>query len=115
MAATYVKVRTEDQQKHRSLSGILEILKDSKLAAPVRDRASAIFTKLGQAEARVHDVPLEKIHFHEVRAVDAIADIGGACTGLHCLRIERCACSALSVGGGTAKMADGVRPMPSPP
>ena len=45
MAATYVDVRTEDQQKHRSLSGILKILKDSKLAAPVRDRASAIFTK----------------------------------------------------------------------
>src|SRR5437764_285339 len=75
MAATYVEVRTEDQQKHRSLSGILKILKDSKLAAPVRDRASAIFTKLGQAEARVHDVPLEKIHFHEVGAVDAIVKI----------------------------------------
>ena len=114
MAATYVKVRTEDQQKHRSLSGILEILKDSKLAAPVRDRASAIFTKLGQAEARVHDVPLEKIHFHEVGAVDAIVDIVGACIGFHFLGIERFACSALNVGGGTAKMAHGVLPVPAP-
>src|SRR5690349_6133080 len=52
MAATYVKVKTEDQQKHRSLSAILEILKNSQLATPVRERASAIFTKLGEAEAR---------------------------------------------------------------
>src|SRR5207248_36903 len=107
MAATYVKVRTEDQQKHRSLSGILKILKDSKLAAPVRDRASAIFTKLGQAEARVHDVPLEKIHFHEVGAVDAIVDIVGACIGFHFLGIERFACSGLMVGEAAEKAVPG--------
>ena len=64
MAATYVKVKAEDQHKHRSLSGILEILKNSRLVPQVRERASAIFTKLGEAEARVHDVPVEKIHFH---------------------------------------------------
>ncbi|HVH71769.1 MAG TPA: LarC family nickel insertion protein, partial [Candidatus Dormibacteraeota bacterium] len=114
MAATYVKVKTEDQQKHRSLSAILEILKNSKLLAPVRDRAAAIFTKLGEAEARVHDVPLERIHFHEVGAVDAIVDIVGACVGFHFLGIEKFACSALNVGGGTAKMAHGVLPVPAP-
>src|SRR5215472_10677184 len=54
MAAIYAKVRTEDHQKHRSLSAILGILKGSQLAAPVRERAAAIFTKLGEAEARVH-------------------------------------------------------------
>jgi pyridinium-3,5-bisthiocarboxylic acid mononucleotide nickel chelatase len=75
MAATYVKVVTEDQSKHRSLSAILEILEKSRLAPGVRERAGAIFRKLGEAEARVHDVPLEKIHFHEVGAVDAIVDI----------------------------------------
>src|SRR5260370_19925518 len=64
MAATHVKVKTEDQQKHRSLSTILDILQKSQLAPQVRERAAAIFTKLGEAEARVHDVPLEKIHFH---------------------------------------------------
>src|SRR5260370_39679872 len=63
MAATYVKVKTEDQSKHRSLSAILEILQKSQLAPEVRQRAAAIFTKLGEAEARVHDVPLDKIHF----------------------------------------------------
>src|SRR3984957_14248270 len=72
MAATYARVKTEDQQKHRSLSEILEILKNSQLAPTVRERSAAIFQKLGEAEARVHDVPLEKIHFHEVGAVDAI-------------------------------------------
>ena len=114
MAATYVKVRTEDQTKHRSLNAILDILKNSPLAAPVRERASAIFTKLGEAEARVHDVPLEKIHFHEVGGVDAIVDIVGACIGFHALGIERFACSPLNVGGGTAKMAHGILPVPAP-
>ena len=114
MAATYVKVATEDQSKHRPLSAILEILEKSQLAPVVRDRASAIFQKLGEAEARVHDVPLEKIHFHEVGAVDAIVDIVGACVGFHALGIEKFACSALNVGGGTAKMAHGVLPVPAP-
>ncbi len=114
MSATQVRVKTEDQQKHRSLSAILEILKNSRLAAPVRDRASAIFQKLGEAEAHVHDAPIEKIHFHEVGAVDAIVDIVGACIGFHALGIERFACSPLNVGGGTATMAHGVLPVPAP-
>ena len=114
MAATYVHVKTEDQSKHRSLSAILEILEKSRLAAEVRERAGAIFRKLGEAEARVHDVPLEKIHFHEVGAVDAIVDIVGACIGFHALGIEKFACSALNVGGGTAKMAHGILPVPAP-
>src|SRR5580692_2170332 len=114
MAATYVKVVTEDQSKHRSLSAILEILGKSQLATGVRERAGAIFRKLGEAEARVHDVPLEKIHFHEVGAVDAIVDIVGACVGFHALGIVKFACSSLNVGGGTAKMAHGILPVPAP-
>jgi pyridinium-3,5-bisthiocarboxylic acid mononucleotide nickel chelatase len=114
MSATHVRVKTEDQQKHRSLSTILEILKTSQLAPPVRERASAIFRKLGEAEAHVHDAPLGKVHFHEVGAVDAIVDIVGACIGFHALGIERFACSPLNVGGGTAKMAHGVLPVPAP-
>src|SRR6266576_4413703 len=114
MAATYVKVKTEDQSKHRSLSAILEILQKSQLAPRVRDRAAAIFTKLGEAEARVHDVPLEKIHFHEVGAVDAIVDIVGACIGFHFLGIEKFSCSRLNVGGGPAKIAHGMLPVPAP-
>jgi uncharacterized protein (TIGR00299 family) protein len=114
MAATYVKVKTEDQSKHRSLLEILEILENSQLAVGARERAGAIFRRLGEAEARVHDVPLEKIHFHEVGAVDAIVDIVGACIGFAALGIEKFACSALNLGGGTAKMAHGVLPVPAP-
>lgn len=114
MAATWVRVKAEDQTKHRSLSAILEILEKSKLAPRVRERAGAIFRKLGEAEAAVHDVPIEKIHFHEVGAVDAIVDIVGACIGFEALGIEKFACSALNVGGGTAKMAHGVLPVPAP-
>src|ERR1700686_946017 len=114
MAATYVRVQNEDQQKHRSLTTILEILKNSQLALPVRERASRIFQKLGEAEAHVHDAPLEKVHFHEVGAVDAIVDIVGSCIGFHPLGIERFVCSPLNVGGGTVKMAHGVLPVPAP-
>src|SRR5579863_8699284 len=114
MSATFVRVTTEDQTKHRSLSTILEILDKSTLSETVRKNAAAIFRKLGEAEARVHDVPLEKIHFHEVGAVDAIVDIVGACIGFHALGIQRFSCSALNIGGGTAKMAHGILPVPAP-
>src|SRR5262249_45916445 len=78
------------------------------------EQAAAIFTKLNEAEARVHDAPLEKIHFHEVGAVDAIVDIVGTCIGFHFLGIEKFACSALNVDNGTVKMAHGILPMPAP-
>src|SRR6267142_19335 len=114
MSSTYVRVKTEDLSKHRSLTAILEILEKSKLSPRVREQAAAIFCKLGEAEASVHDVPIEKIHFHEVGAVDAIVDIVGACIGFEALGIEEFACSPLNVGGGTAKMAHGVLPVPAP-
>ncbi len=114
MAATHVRVKTQETQTHRSLTTILDILKQSSLDHRVKARASAIFTKLGEAEAAVHNVPLEKIHFHEVGAVDAIVDIVGACIGFEELGFEKFACSALNVGGGTAKMAHGILPVPAP-
>ena len=114
MAATHAKVFAQDTTTHRSLSTILGIIDNSKLSPNVKERTSAIFKKLGEAEAAVHDVPLEKIHFHEVGAVDAIIDIVGACIGFSALAIESFACSPLNVGGGTAKMAHGILPVPAP-
>ncbi|HEV3421529.1 MAG TPA: nickel pincer cofactor biosynthesis protein LarC [Candidatus Acidoferrum sp.] len=114
MAATHAKVRAQDTQSHRSLGTILGIIEKSTLAPGVKDRAAAIFKKLGEAEAGVHDVPLEKIHFHEVGAVDAVVDIVGSSIGFAALGIESFACSPLNVGGGTAKMAHGVLPVPAP-
>jgi len=114
VAATHLKVQTEDTQTHRTLNTILDIIGKSTLPAGVQQRAAAIFRSLGIAEAAVHDVPLEKIHFHEVGAIDAIVDIVGACVGFAALGIESFACSPLNVGGGTAKMAHGVLPVPAP-
>ena len=114
MAATHVSVRTNDPQTHRSLSTILDIIEKSKLAGDVRERASSIFRRLGEAEAAVHDVPIEKVHFHEVGAVDAIVDIVGACVGFSVLGIEEFACSPVNVGSGSAKMAHGILPVPAP-
>jgi uncharacterized protein (TIGR00299 family) protein len=114
MSATLVRVTTEGQTKHRSLSAILEIFDKSQLSNSVRKNAAAIFHRLGEAEASVHDVPLEKIHFHEVGAVDAIVDIVGACIGCEALGIQKFVCSPLNVGGGTAQMAHGILPVPAP-
>lgn len=114
MAATHVRVKTEDSQTHRSLTTIQSILEKSHLDSAVKQRAMAIFTRLGEAEATVHDVPIEKIHFHEVGAIDAIIDIVGACIGFAELGIEAFACSPLNVGGGTVKMAHGILPVPAP-
>jgi len=114
MSATFVRVTAEDHTKHRSLSAILELFDGSQLSNFVRKNAAAIFRRLGEAEASVHDVPLEKIHFHEVGAVDAIVDIVGACLGFEAIGIQKFACSPLNVGGGTAKMAHGILPVPAP-
>ena len=114
VSATSVRVLTEDQSKHRSLSAILEILEASNLSDTVKENATAIFRRLGEAEASVHGVPPGRIHFHEVGAVDAIVDIVGACIGFETLGIQRFACSPLNVGGGTAKMAHGILPVPAP-
>lgn len=114
MAATHARVTAHDQTSHRSLSTILEIIEKSALGTAVKKRAAAIFQKLGEAEASVHDVPLEKIHFHEVGAIDAIVDIVGAAAGFEALGIEKFACSPLNLGGGTARMAHGILPVPAP-
>jgi uncharacterized protein (TIGR00299 family) protein len=114
VAATHVRVKTEETQAHRSLSTILGILEKADLPGEVKGRAAAMFRKLGEAEAAVHNVALERVHFHEVGAVDAIVDITGACIGFTELGIETFACSPLNVGGGTVKMVHGILPVPAP-
>ncbi len=114
ISAVHAKVSTDEQHHHRGLSQILKIIDRARLSAGVKDRAARIFTRLGAAEAHVHNVPIEQVHFHEVGALDAIVDIVGACIGFELLGIEGFASSALHVGSGTVEMAHGRFPVPPP-
>jgi pyridinium-3,5-bisthiocarboxylic acid mononucleotide nickel chelatase len=98
----------------RSLSEIEEIIRGSGLADGVKATALKAFHLLGAAEAKIHNVPVEAIHFHEVGAVDAIADIVGVAAGCHWLEVERWICSPLNVGGGHVHCAHGKFPVPAP-
>lgn len=99
---------------HRALSDIKQIIAAAALSEPVKERARLIFERIGQAESKIHNVPIETVHFHEVGAVDSIVDIVGACIGLDALRIERIISSPLHVGSGTFKCAHGTYPVPGP-
>jgi len=112
--ATHVKVTTTETHHHRGLSKILGIIAQGGLPARAAARASEVFKCLGEAEAHVHGVLVEQVHFHEVGAVDAIVDIVGACVGFELLGIEEFACSALNVGGGRVQTEHGVLPVPAP-
>lgn len=101
-------------QKHRHLSHILRLINGAPLTDRAKRNASAIFETLGQAEAQVHGVPIEKVHFHEVGAADSIADIVGACVALDLLDVEELHVSAINVGSGTVDTEHGVLPVPAP-
>jgi uncharacterized protein (TIGR00299 family) protein len=104
----------EAPAKHRHLSHILEMIARAPLSARAQAAASAVFLRLGEAEAGVHGVPVEKVHFHEVGAVDSIADIVGACVALDLLDISEVHASAINVGSGTVQTEHGLLPVPAP-
>jgi hypothetical protein len=112
--ATQVKVSSTETHHPRNLSTIEGLIADAKLSPRAAEAALRIFRRLGAAEARVHGVPLEKVHFHEVGAVDAIMDIVGAAVGLELFGIEQVACAPLNVGSGKVMTAHGILPVPAP-
>jgi hypothetical protein len=114
LSATFVKVTTEETHHHRGLTKILDTIAKANLAPRVAARASAIFRRLGEAEARIHNATVDQVHFHEVGALDAIVDIVGAAAGCELLGIEEFACSPVNVGGGRAQTAHGPLPVPAP-
>jgi uncharacterized protein (TIGR00299 family) protein len=99
---------------HRSLSTILGIIRSAPLTDSVKERACKAFQLLGEAEAAIHSVPVEQVHFHEVGAVDTIVDIVCAAAGCETLNIDRWMASPLNVGSGTVQCAHGTLPVPAP-
>jgi pyridinium-3,5-bisthiocarboxylic acid mononucleotide nickel chelatase len=104
----------QDAHPHRGLREILRMIETSGLDPGVKERTSVLFRRLGEAEASVHGIDVEKVTFHEVGAVDSIVDVVGAVIGLGWLDVDRFLASPLNVGSGTVKIAHGVYPVPPP-
>jgi uncharacterized protein (TIGR00299 family) protein len=98
----------------RHLSEILALVDRSALSPPAKDRAGRLFRRLAEVEAAIHQLPVERVHLHEVGAIDSIVDIVGAVHGLEWFGVDRVLASPLNVGGGTVKSAHGVLPVPAP-
>lgn len=112
--ATHLDVDLTSKHHHRGLADILKLIRAAELPDAVKEKACMVFERLGKAEAKVHGMPLDKVHFHEVGAVDAIIDIVGTVFGFHYLGVERIYCSPLRVGRGFVKAAHGIMPIPAP-
>jgi len=112
--AIYVDVKIVEHHHHRFLADINKIIDDAPLSAVVKDNSKKVFRRLAEAEAKVHSVDIDSIHFHEVGAVDAIIDIVGAAICLEYLGIERIYVSKLQTGTGFVKCSHGTMPVPAP-
>ncbi|HEU0123513.1 MAG TPA: nickel pincer cofactor biosynthesis protein LarC [Bryobacteraceae bacterium] len=115
IGATKFHVEGGVQKEHRHLPHIFRIIENaSRLSDRTKERALAVFGALGAAEAKVHNQPLEMVHFHEVGAVDSIADIVGSCLGLELLGVDEIFCSRINVGSGVVETEHGTLPVPAP-
>ncbi len=114
IAASKFSVDYQEQKKHRHLPHIERIIGAGNLSEKARSNAIAVFRRLSEAEAKSHDVPIEKVHFHEVGAVDSICDIAGACVALDSLGIDEVHASKINVGSGTVETEHGTLPVPAP-
>jgi uncharacterized protein (TIGR00299 family) protein len=108
------KTHSHSHSAHRSLSTILGIIRATSLSPSVKDRAIHAFQLLGEAEAAIHSIPIETVHFHEVGAVDTIVDIVCTAAGCEALGVDRWLCSPLNVGSGTVECQHGILPVPAP-
>lgn len=117
LAGTQLEIIVDEpyhRNHERHLSDIEAIINGSDLQESVKVQSLAIFRRLAEAEARVHNTDIDKIHFHEVGAVDAILDVVGAVSGLAALGVNRVSCSPLHVGTGTVQCDHGLLPIPAP-
>lgn len=113
-AATKATIEAADQEDYRFLPDVEAILAKGELTPKQRELATTIFRKVAVAESVAHGMPLERVHFHEVGALDSIADIVGAAVGLDLLGVERFTSSPVPTGTGTVKCAHGIMPVPTP-
>jgi uncharacterized protein (TIGR00299 family) protein len=113
-AATEVRIEAPEEHSHRHLPDVEEILGRGTLTDRQRELALRIFRRLAEAEAAAHGMPLEKVHFHEVGALDSIADIAGAAAALDLLGAERVTSRSVPTGSGMVKCAHGLMPIPAP-
>lgn len=114
LAATRFRVEAEPEHKHRHLHHIEKILAAGSLTHPQRELAMRMFRRLAEAEAAVHGVGIEKVHFHEVGAADSIADFVGAAVGFLSLDVQRASARSVPTGFGTVRCEHGVMPVPAP-
>ncbi len=115
LAATHVSfVGPKRDAVERRFAAIRKLLRGAKLSPFVRERSLAVFTRLAEAEAKIHGVDPERVHFHEVGAVDAIGDIVGVCAALEHLRVDAFVASPLPMGSGSVEAAHGRLPLPAP-
>lgn len=109
-----VIIENQENEKHRHLRHIKELINDSTLSEKVKINSLKIFELIAVAEAKVHNISKEKVHFHEVGALDSIADIVGAAICLDYLKADKVMSSSIQLGGGTVKCAHGIMPVPAP-
>jgi len=114
LAATRVDVQVPPSDVRRTWPDVRGLVESAALADEVRARALDVFARLARAEAAAHGITEDEVHFHEVGALDSLADVVGASAALHALRIGSAACTAVTVGGGTVRTAHGVLPVPVP-
>ncbi len=114
MRATLVEVQAQEGHVHRGLADIRALIEPADLPSEVKKAALGAFTRLAEAEAKVHGTTVDKIHFHEVGAVDAIIDMVGCCAGLHELGVAKLYASTVPLGGGMTRSAHGPIPLPAP-
>ncbi len=114
ISGTDVYVVVKEKQHHRNLSDINDIINNSNLEGEVKELGKKIFYRLAEAESKIHDMEIEKVHFHEVGAIDSIIDIVGAAICLKKLGIEKVFCSNLPLGKGFVKCSHGIIPIPAP-
>ena len=114
IAATRFQVDGGEQKNHRHLPQILKMIDNASIPDAAKRAASAVFDRLAEAEAEVHGVAKEKVHFHEVGAVDSICDIVASCHALALLGIGQVQNSAINTGSGTVSSEHGLLPVPGP-